>query len=68
MNGKLQGSARPLSEAMFATWRRDGRGRFLKPTTKLSTSMTLTQFDNGYWYATDLKNFAKTIGIPSTSK
>ena len=30
--------------------------------------MTLTQFDNGYWYATELKEFAETIGIPSASK
>ena len=30
--------------------------------------MTLTQFDNGYWYATDLKEFAKEIGVRSTSK
>ena len=30
--------------------------------------MTLTQFDNGYWYATELKEFAATIGIPSASK
>ena len=29
--------------------------------------MTLTQFDNGYWYATQLKEFAETIGIPSAS-
>jgi len=35
---------------------------------KLSTSMTLTQFDNGYWYATELKKFAETIGIPSANK
>lgn len=35
---------------------------------KLSTSMTLTQFDNGYWYATELKDFAERIGIPSASK
>jgi hypothetical protein len=40
----------------------------LKPQTKLSTSMTQVQFDNGYWYATELKEFAKTIGIPSASK
>lgn len=26
--------------------------------------MTLTQFENGYWYATELKKFAETIGIP----
>jgi hypothetical protein len=27
--------------------------------------MTQAQFDNGYWYAAELKEFAKTIGIPS---
>jgi hypothetical protein len=40
----------------------------LKLKTKLSTSMTSTQFDNGYWYATELKDFAEGIGIPSASK
>jgi len=30
--------------------------------------MTSTQFDNGYWYATEIKNFAKRIGIPFASK
>lgn len=30
--------------------------------------MTETQFDNGYWYAAELKDFAKEIGIPSASK
>ena len=40
----------------------------LKLKKKLSTSMTLTQFDNGYWYANELKEFAETIGIPSASK
>src|ERR1700692_2049182 len=40
----------------------------LKPKTQLSTSMTLAQFDNGYWYANELKEFAETIGIPSASK
>jgi len=40
----------------------------LKLKTKLSTSMTSTQFDNGYWYATELKDFAERIGIPSASK
>ncbi len=29
--------------------------------------MTLGQFDHGYWYATELKEFAETIGIPSAS-
>ena len=40
----------------------------MKLKTKLSTSMTSTQFDNGYWYATELKDFAEKIGIPSASK
>ena len=30
--------------------------------------MTQAQFDKGYWYATELKEFAKTIGIPSASR
>src|SRR5207248_11120538 len=40
----------------------------LKSNTKLSPSMTLTEFDNGYWYATQLKEFAEAIGIPSAAK
>ena len=40
----------------------------MKPQTKLSASMTQAQFDNAYWYATELKEFAKTIGIPSASR
>ena len=40
----------------------------MKPRTKLSTVMTVTQFDNGYWYATEIKDFAKTIGIPSANE
>src|SRR5688500_14907427 len=35
---------------------------------KLSRSMTLSQFDHGYWYANELKEFAETIGISSASK
>jgi len=27
--------------------------------------MTLAQFDNGYWYATELQEFAKEIGLPA---
>lgn len=40
----------------------------MKRKTKLSSSTTLIQFDNGYWYATELKDFAESIGIPSASK
>jgi SAP domain-containing protein len=36
--------------------------------TKLSKSMTVAQFDNGYWYATEIKRFAKEIGISSVSR
>ncbi len=39
-----------------------------KPRAKLSTSMTQDQFDKGYWYATELKKFAKTIGIPAAGR
>ncbi len=40
----------------------------MKPQSKLSKSMTQAQFDNGYWYATELKQFAKLIGIPSVTR
>ena len=35
---------------------------------KLSPSMSLTQFDHGYWYATELKRFAAELGIPSVAR
>ena len=35
---------------------------------KLSKSMTEEQFDNGYWYAVEVKTFADEIGIPLASK
>ncbi len=34
----------------------------------LFKSMTVTQFDNGYWYADEIKVFAKEIGIQATAK
>jgi len=40
----------------------------MKRKTELSTSMTLSEFDNGYWYAEELKDFAKSIGILSAQK
>jgi hypothetical protein len=42
----------------------------IKPpkAVKLSTSMTVTEFDNGYWYAADLKKFAETVGVPSAKR
>jgi SAP domain-containing new25 len=38
----------------------------MKP--KLSKSMTLEQFENGYWYATQIKEFADQIGIAPANK
>jgi SAP domain-containing new25 len=35
---------------------------------KLTPSITLAQFENGYWYATELKTLAQSIGIPSAGK
>jgi len=35
---------------------------------KLSTSMTLREFENGYWYLDDLKDFARRIGIPEATR
>jgi len=35
---------------------------------RLSASMTVKQFDNGYWYAIELKEFAERIRIPSANK
>ena len=40
----------------------------MKQKTKLSTAMSVTQFDNGYWYAVELKEFAESIGITSAKK
>jgi len=42
--------------------------KFLSHKTKLSASMTLAQFNNGYWYAAELKSFAKSIGITFTNR
>jgi hypothetical protein len=35
---------------------------------KLSKSMTEKQFDNGYWYAVEIKAFADEIGVPLAAK
>lgn len=36
--------------------------------SRLTRTMTETEFENGYWYASELRAFATTIGIPSASK
>src|SRR5258708_14237027 len=40
----------------------------LAKSRTLAKSMTVEQFDNGYWYAVEIKAFADDIGIPSASK
>ncbi len=35
---------------------------------RLALDMSLREFDHGYWYAVDLKAFAKQLGIPGASK
>lgn len=35
---------------------------------KLSASMTVEQFDRGYWYATELAAFARSLGLPGGRK
>jgi hypothetical protein len=37
-------------------------------STKLTTRITEKEFDNGYWYADEIKRFAKEIGITNSSK
>src|SRR4051812_39617732 len=37
-------------------------------TVKLSATMTLREFENGYWYLVDLKDFARSIGIPESTR
>jgi hypothetical protein len=39
-----------------------------KQTTRLSRAMTVTQFDHGYWYATQLRKFAREIGMPFSGR
>jgi hypothetical protein len=36
--------------------------------TRLSKSMTEKQFDNGYWYAIEIKTFADEIGVSFASR
>ncbi len=40
----------------------------MKAKPKLSRNMTVAEFDNGYWYATQIKDFAERIGIPHSNK
>ncbi len=35
---------------------------------KLTKNITEDQFNNGYWYADEIKSFAKELGIPGSSR
>src|SRR5256885_10690808 len=35
---------------------------------RLSSTMALREFENGYWYLDDLKDFAMQIGIPEARR
>jgi hypothetical protein len=35
---------------------------------KLSSTMTLREFENGYWYVNELRDFACELGIPAAKK
>src|SRR5438477_466168 len=35
---------------------------------RLSPTITLREFENGYWYLDDLRDFASQIGIPETTR
>ena len=37
-------------------------------TSKLSPKMSLREFENGYWYADEMRDFASEIGIPGATK
>jgi hypothetical protein len=39
-----------------------------RKSTALVRSITGAEFDNGYWYAEELKKFAENIGVPSASR
>src|SRR4029453_8913386 len=36
--------------------------------SKLSKDMTLRQFGHGYWYATEIKRFAQSLGVPAAHR
>lgn len=36
--------------------------------TGLKATMTEEEFENGYWYATELQEFARRVGIPSAKR
>src|SRR6266852_4741545 len=46
----------------------DEAGAMVNSKRKLTPSITLKEFENGYWYATELKELADSIGVPSAGK
>src|SRR5204862_3071822 len=48
--------------------RRRRRSRLCSMADTLSPTMTLRDFENGYWYLDQLKKFAERIGVPAAKK
>lgn len=40
----------------------------MKSKKTLSTNMSISEFENSYWYAKELKDFARSLGLTSVSK
>jgi hypothetical protein len=40
----------------------------IQAKSRLSKNMTVVEFDNGYWYVSEIKAFAEAIGIPHSNK
>jgi hypothetical protein len=40
----------------------------MKAKSRLSKNMTVAEFENGYWYSMEIKDFAQSIGIPHANK
>src|SRR5207248_3982651 len=45
-----------------------GRTRLVRMANALSPTMMVRDFENGYWYLDQLKNFGERIGIPAAKK
>src|SRR6185369_4028649 len=64
-------SSTPIEGLRLSTDRRlatDRRALETPVMSKLSKNMTLRQFEHGYWYATEIKTFAQSLGVPGAGK
>jgi hypothetical protein len=61
---KLSGNTIRLGRVLVSMSYHDGVPR----KTRLSRTMSLEQFDNGYWYASELAAFAEQLGVPHSGQ